>query len=125
MSKFKQVLNGVIISYRHKWVIATLSLLVVVCVQEWGAVLQAEAASIIPVNEETYVAPVNHDDEVIEELDAYIKTIEERIFESRQDFYRAMAHADAVEIVAGELIELTAVKPHEDYIKMVEVVDKM
>ena len=88
-----EVSNGVKWSYSNKWLVVTLSLCIVIGVNELGADLRA----MVPdVNAEVeYTKPLTAQDIALIELDEYITMKGNEIYTERTNVYKEMARHEA------------------------------
>ena len=126
-NKYKQVYresaNGVRTAYRNKWVIMCLSLVCVIVVLEWGASIatlipKTNAHNIVEYTQEPTAKQIASD-----EVNDYVNKVADEIFIELLPTYKEQARQQAIQAVGNELVRLTEVSPHVDYIYMREVVD--
>jgi len=117
--KSNEVVRGIATAYRHKWIVTTLALAIVVLWQD----IDPQMPAVFAENE-VYVENVKPYEAADMELDAYIEKRTAEIFEHRQHIYKEMARQDALKQAASELLKLNSHSPHVDYQYMQKVVDE-
>lgn len=119
MHKVYEIKEGARIAFRNRWLVTTLSLVIVIGVQNYGYKLQALVPQVAAT---TYERQLTEQEQQLKELDEYIEqyvTLKtEAIYLDNESLYREMARNQAIREANIKLLDLIEDEdnPHYQYV---------